>query len=175
MKDIKDYNIKFSGLKLGVHQFDYQLDNEFFDLFEYRDFESSKLKAAVLLDKKSSWLELTFKLEGAVEVPCDLSSKLFWMDISHQLELVVKFGPEYDDSQEEILVLPMDEHQLNIAHYLYEITVLAMPLKRVHPEALESDEGREILKKLEELSPGQEKGDEEETDPRWDKLKTLLK
>jgi uncharacterized metal-binding protein YceD (DUF177 family) len=174
---IKDYDIKFVGLKLGTHQFDYELDNEFFKLFEYSDFESSELKIQAALEKKNTLMELNLKLNGQVKVPCDLTNELFWMDISEELDLVIKFGDNFDDSKEDVLILPYQEFTFNVAQYLYEMAILAMPQKRVHPDAENGKIGKEILEKLEELSPKETQDTQEnnnETDPRWDKLKSFL-
>lgn len=175
---LKDFDIKFIGLKLGIHQFDYQLDNSFFQLFDYADFEGSDLKAQITIEKKNSLMEILLKVDGKVQLPCDLTMELFWMELSEELELVVKFGEEYDDSEEDVLILPHQEHQMNLAQYLYEMTVLAIPQKRVHPDVESGNMGQEMLAKLEELKPDstvQTKEEDDETDPRWDQLKSLLK
>lgn len=178
MSSLKDYNIRFSGLKLGEHSFDYELDNEFFELFEYRDFESANVKAHIDFTKKENSLELDISIRGSVNVPCDITNDPFDLPVENDLELVVKFGEEYDDSEEDILVLPSGEIEMNLAQYLYELTVLAVPLKRICPEVQRGEKGQEVLARLEDLHPEnrkqEEKDEENETDPRWDKLKDLL-
>ncbi len=178
MKTLKAYTIKFSGLELGTHTYDYQLDNAFFKHFGFSEFEQAGLSAKVHLEKKSNRLELLFSISGTVEVRCDVSNKVFEMPLSTELELLVKFGDRYDDSHEDILVLPQNEYELNISQYLYEGVAVAVPLKKVDPSLEESEEGREMLSKLKEYSPqaqiDSEEKDQENTDPRWDKLKDLL-
>lgn len=172
MDHFKDYKIKFQGLSLGEHSFDYQLNNEFFKLFDYSDFDEADLKAAVLLRKKSNGLEMKIDVKGTVTVPCDLTTELYEQPIDGGSSIMVKFGDEYDDSNEEVLILPHGEHELNVAQYLYETSVLAVPLKRVSPGAEESEAGKKIIEKLESLSTKAK--DEQSSDPRWDKLKNLL-
>jgi uncharacterized metal-binding protein YceD (DUF177 family) len=60
-----------------------------------------------------------------------------------------------------------------VAQYIYEMMVLALPSKRVHPGIEDGSLDSDILKKLEELSPERKKKNEN-TDPRWDDLKKLL-
>jgi uncharacterized metal-binding protein YceD (DUF177 family) len=86
---------------------------------------------------------------------------------------VVKFGEHYDDDNDEVLILPHGEHQLNVAQYIYEMMVLAVPSKKVHPGIEDGTLKSDILEKLDELSP-ENKKEIEETDPRWDELKKLL-
>lgn len=176
MSDLKQYDIRFAGLKLGEHEFDYQLSDSFFELFDYRDYQNWQVKANVKLLKKSNSLELSFSVKGEVEVHCDLTDEPFQQPIDNKAGLLVKFGSEYNDTNEEILILPEGEHQFSVAQYLYELSVLAIPLKRVHPDVESGKLGGKILEKLQSLSPDNQLSKEEEkTDPRWDKLRSLLK
>ncbi|MDZ7845495.1 MAG: DUF177 domain-containing protein [Owenweeksia sp.] len=172
MRSLKEFDIPFIGLKLGEHVFDYQLDTAFFDHFEYRDFNTAKLKARVEMLKKENSLELFFRITGSVNLPCDITNELFDLPLDDEMRLVIKFGEEYDDTQEEVLILPQGEHRLNIAQYLYELTVRAVPLKRVSPAVQKGEKGQKIREQLTSERP--EEALKEEIDPRWDKLKDLL-
>ena len=169
----KGYSIPFSGLKQGKHKFDYTIDNTFFESFEYNEFNNAAINVAVELNKMSTMLELEMKANGIVNVNCDVSSEPYDQDISSELELVVKFGDEFNDENEEILIIPHGEHQVNIAQYIYEMLVLAVPSKRVHPGVLDGTLQSKAVDKLNELQPREEKENKEDTDPRWDALKKL--
>ncbi|UOB19292.1 YceD family protein [Abyssalbus ytuae] len=175
METLKEYDIPFVGLKVGKHQFEYQIDNTFFEAFNYNEFNSCNITVKVVLDKKSSMLELNLKSKGVVNVPCDLTNEPFDLEVKNKLYLVVKFGEEYNNENEELLILPHGEHKVNIAQYIYEMIVLSVPAKRVHPGIKDGTLSSDILKKLDELQPKEEKNNtREDTDPRWDKLKKLL-
>jgi len=90
--------------------------------------------------------------------------------------LVIKFGEEFNDENEDLLILPHGEFEVNIQQYIYELIVLSIPLKRVHPGVEDGTLESDVLDKLEELSinNNENKNDEDEIDPRWDKLKNLL-
>lgn len=177
MKQLNEFLIPFIGLKLGKHQFEYQINKKFFDHFDYDEFESSDIKVNVVLEKKSTMLELNFKHKGTVHVPCDLTSEMFDMPVKGKLRLVVQFGEEFNDDNEELLILPHGEHQIDVAQYIYEMIALSIPLKRVHPGIKDGSLDTEALQKLKELTVKEKKKEvkeEENTDPRWDKLKQLL-
>lgn len=176
MKGLKPYTIQYVGLKEGEHTFEYTITKSFFDLFEYDDFNESDITATVLLTKKTTLMEFDFKVKGTVNVDCDVSNEPFDQPIEDHYELVVKYGHERNDELEGILILPYGEFEVNIAQYIYELIVLALPNKRVHPGIADGTLKSDILDKLEELSiPDQsDKKDKEETDPRWDGLKKLL-
>ena len=178
MKLLKEFNIQFVGLKVGTHHFDYQIEQEFFEHFEYDDFNAAKVKADVTLVKKATLLELHFEIKGTVNVNCDITNEPYDQEITSEFDLVVKFGEEYNDEDIDMLIIPHGEYQINIQQYLYEFIVLSMPTKRVHPGIEDGSLKSDILDKLEELSPKaveeNKKEEEEETDPRWNTLKQLL-
>ncbi len=176
MRNLAAYTIPFVGLKLGKHQFEYDIDNEFFEHFEYDDLNSSNVKIDLLLEKKTTMMELTFKASGSVNVNCDLTNEPYDQPIDGSLFLVIKFGEEFNDENEDLLILPHGEYEVNVQQYIYELIVLSIPLKRVHPGVEDGTLDSEVLDKLEELSinNNENKNDEDEIDPRWDKLKNLL-
>lgn len=177
MKKLNEYSIPFVGLKLGKHQFEYQINKTFFDHFEYDDFESADIKVDLVLEKKSLMLELLFKHKGSVFVPCDVTGEMFDLPIDGSMKLVVQFGEEYNADNEELLILPHGEHQLDVSQYIYEMIALSVPLKRVHPGVEDGTLESEALDKLNELRVTEvieEVEEEKEIDPRWDKLKQLL-
>ncbi len=177
MKKLNEFLIPFIGLKLGKHQFEYQIDKTFFTAYEYDDFESCDIKVNVALEKKSTMLELNFKHKGTVHVPCDSTGEMFDLPVKGKLRLVVQFGDAFNNDNEELLILPHGEHQIDVSQYIYELIVLSIPVKRVHPGIKDGTLKSEALEKLKEMSVKDAKtvdAKEENTDPRWDKLKQLL-
>jgi uncharacterized metal-binding protein YceD (DUF177 family) len=177
MKVTNEFLIPFIGLKLGKHPFEFQINKSFFDSFEYHEYEDCDIKVSVILEKKSTLLELSFKHKGTVTVPCDVTNEIFPLEIKGKIKLVVNFGEEFNNDNEELLILPYGEHQIDLSQYIYEMIVLSVPLKRVHPGINEGTLQTETLEKLTKLSVKEQKKEikkEEDTDPRWDKLKQLL-
>lgn len=176
MKPMKAFTIPFVGLKQGEHRFDYQIDNTFFEHYEYNEFNSVSVAVTALLIKKSSSLEFHFEVSGTINVNCDVTDEPYDQPIKGEHLLVVNFGEEYNDEDEALLVLPHGSYEVSIQQYIYELIVLSVPAKRVHPGVEDGTLNSEILKKLEELSPKdfEKKTAEEETDPRWDELKKLI-
>lgn len=174
MMKLKEFFIPFSGLKLGKHKFVYEIDDAFFESFDYQEFNGASVNISAVLEKMSTMMELEMKATGTINVDCDLTGESYDQPIHSDLKLVVKFGEEYNDEDDEILIIPHGEHQFNIAQYIYEMLVLAVPQKRVHPGVEDGTLQSDILDKLEELQPKEQKEPSEKTDPRWDDLKKLL-
>lgn len=184
MKVTNEFLIPFVGLKLGKHQFEYQINKAFFEHFEYDEFESADIKVSIVLDKKSTMLEVNFKHKGSIHVPCDLTNEEFDLPIKGNLKLIVRFGEEYNDDNEELLILPFGEHQIDVSQFIYEMIVLSIPLKKVHPGIKAGTLTSDVLARLSNNSEKEQIGNidvqdhievkEENTDPRWDTLKKLL-
>lgn len=176
MKELKTFTIPFVGLKEGKHQFEFKIDKTFFDFFDYQDFNDASVEVDLQLNKKTTLLELNFKISGFVNVNCDVTNEPYNQEVSSEFDLVVKFGDEFNDEEIDLLVLPHGAYEVNIQQYIYELIVLAVPSKRIHPGVEDGSLNSEILDKLEELSPKEEKlrESDSETDPRWNTLKKLL-
>jgi len=186
MDKLKNYTIVFSGLPLGITDYTYEISQSFFDLFGIEtDFENPALTVNVDFEKKSTMLELFFRINGTIEVPCDVTGEKFDQKISTEAKLIVKFGDEFDDTDSEIWIIPRDEYELNIAQIIYEVIIIALPIKRVHPEVLAGNVDPKITELLDEYSiydldeinteddENEDGDDNDEIDPRWAKLKDL--
>lgn len=178
MKELKEFTIPFVGLKVGEHQFDFEISKSFFENFEYEEFNDVDIKLDVLLVKKATLLEFTLSYNGDVNVNCDLTNEPYNQKVLGEYHFVVKFGELYNDEYEDLLIIPHGSYEVNIQQYIYESIVLAMPTRRIHPGIEDGTLKSEILTKLEELRPKQSNENTESegdtTDPRWDKLKNLL-
>ena len=88
----KDFDIPFSGLKLGMHKFDFDIVESFFELFENSEVKKATLKVAIKLNKKATLLDLEFNISGNVELSCDTCADLYLQDLNEQFNLIVKFS-----------------------------------------------------------------------------------
>lgn len=178
MKELKEFTIPFVGLKVGEHQFNYDISKSFFENFEYEEFNGVDIKLDVLLEKKSTLLEFTLSYEGSVNVNCDLTNEPYSQELSGEYHFVVKFGELFNNENEDLLIIPHGSYEVSIQQYIYESIVLAMPSRKLHPGIEDGTLESEILTKLEELRPKQSNEDTEskgdKADPRWDTLKNLL-
>lgn len=170
MDKLRNYDIEFIGLKQGKHEFQFEINKAFFELFDTeQEFTNPKITVNVLLDKHSTFLEFWIKTTGTVNLVCDITNENFEHPIENEIKVLVKFGEEYDDSNEEVITIPNTDHAFNIAQLIYEDVVLSIPMKKVSPNVSEED-----LEILEKFSPKeQEEETNEDIDPRWEALKKL--
>jgi len=91
----KTYIVPFVGLKEGKHQFDYVINDKFFETYNYDEILGAAINVRLDFVKKSTLLELNFSAKGKIEVVCDVTSEPYKEPIDTSLNLVVKFGNEF--------------------------------------------------------------------------------
>jgi uncharacterized metal-binding protein YceD (DUF177 family) len=98
--------------------------------------------------------------------------------------LCVKYGEEFNDENDELLIIPETEVSLNVAYMLYDTVALTIPLKHVHPAGKCNKGMAKYLKNnaVEGYEDGFDDDDafdndeienNNQVDPRWEALKKL--
>jgi len=171
MDYLKLFVIPFGGLKPGNHQFSYEIDDLFFEQFEYSEIKHGAINVSIDLEREEKMLVLHFSIEGAVEVNCDRCAVPFSFPVKGLETLIIKFGQDYHEEDDEIQIIPEGENQLDVSPFIYEYIHLALPLKRVHPlnDKDESTCNPLMIKRLKELKP------DNSNNSTWDVLKNLNK
>ena len=145
MRPKNDFNIEFSGLKLGHHNFDFDISETFFNDYNYCDFSHADINIDVALIKKTTIMEFNIVVRGNVRIKCDLTNEPYDQPIDNNIDLVVKFGNEFNNEDDEILIIPHGEYKINLAQYIYELIILSVPTKRIHPGVIDGSLKSEIL------------------------------
>jgi len=150
LKFENQYIIHFKGLKEGVHSFEYNIGRSFFEEYLNLDVPDGYINVKVSLTKKVHFMELSIVLSGNMMVQCDRCLDYFSMPVSYEGFLMVRFGEEEEDVNDEVMVLHPEEHQIDLKHYLYECISLAIPMRKVHPDLSDGSSGcsKEMLDKL---------------------------
>jgi len=66
----RQFEIAFVGLKPGIHEFNYELDDKFFLDYGAEDFKNAKVQIKLMLDKKPGFMLLKFEIGGNANVTC---------------------------------------------------------------------------------------------------------
>jgi uncharacterized metal-binding protein YceD (DUF177 family) len=165
------YKIPLSGLKEGLHEFDFEIDRKFFEKIEESEVKEGKLLADVTVEKRSTHADLSVRINGTVEVSCDRCLDTFDYPVSTENRILVKFATNSEEIDPDILYLPPGENELDLQQQFYEFIMLALPIRKIHPDDSEGNStcNPAMLKKLDDL-----RAEEPENDPRWDDLKKLM-
>lgn len=166
MKTLKDYTIQFVSLKQGTHFFEFDADNKFFEEFDDCEFIDSSFKVELEFIKQSTMMLLNFSFNGTITVPCDRCLDDVTIPVEGEEKLIVKFGREEYSDTDEIVILPENEYEINVAQYIYEFIEINIPQRKIHEEG---ECNVEAIKKLNELEVKNDK----DIDPRWSALNNL--
>jgi uncharacterized protein len=171
MRATSEFEIPYTGLGIGRHSFGFQLDGAFFSDFDPSDFDDATISADTELDRFESMMHFDVHVVGAVKSRCDRCNAPVMLEIDHRVRYVVKFGDRTYRTDDDILVLGPAEHLLDIREFLYETTVLGLPVRRVHEneEACDPRVTRWLTGSV-DTAPDEA---QEETDPRWAALRGL--
>ena len=175
MKPLKLFLLPFTGLKIGKHQFSYQIDNTFFSSFEYSLAKNGSCDVELDLEKQETMLILDFHIKGKIFLDCDKCLGNFPQNIDSRDRLIAKFSHEdLTNSTDEVVVLTKNESEINIAPFIYEMINLAVPYVSVceNPGEMETCD-KDILQKIQSLSSDKTTITEEIKESPWDILKNI--
>lgn len=172
---LKPFEIEIQGLAVDQHFFDFQFDGRLFQAFEGALIEKGSGTVNLDLIKSETMMTLAFEIKGSVELICDRSLRPFDYPIDIREELIVKFGDEYAELDDDIIVIGRETQHFNVGQYIYEMISVAVPMKKIHPELLADDEDDDSEGGIVYQSHGDvvEQDDTENVDPRWEALKKL--
>ena len=184
---------KFTAYKLSLKTLpvgsstavEYRLDNEFFANIDGPEVQRGKVDVALTVKRTATVIELNFDLCGSIFIPCDRCLDDMELEIDTQEQLFIKLGHEYNEESDNMITIPEDEGEINVAWFLYEYIALSIPIKHVHPHG---QCNKEMSKRLQQMSAHHideedetydlnddtsAQDEEAPTDPRWDALKKL--
>jgi len=183
------YKIDLKGMQADTAHYDFLLDNIFFTNIDGPEVQKGKVNVTLDVKKTSKSFELDFVTEGIVWVPCDRCLDEMEIPVASTDKLFVKFGKGFAEEGNNIIVIPEEEGEINVAWFMYEFVALSVPMKHVHgPGKCNKGMMGKLSKHMKTTSDDQEEDvfdgsvedDMEEAeepkanDPRWDELKKIL-
>ena len=128
MKDLKsEFSLPLKGLKDGLHDFKFQIENAFFDTYEQSLVKKGSFQVSLSLEKKPSLMVLDFDIEGYFHVPCDRCLKPIDIPLEAAEQYLVKYADE-EMINEEVVYIQRDTQNLNVSDLIYEMIHLHLPL-----------------------------------------------
>lgn len=145
------FSLPYSGMKDGVHRFDFSVGRDFFREFDNLPVEDGDINVRLDVDKRAQHSILEFDISGTVVTQCDRCLADINLPIYGKQTLHVKVGKGEDD--DEVVFISEDTIRMSVAQYIYEFICLAMPAIRVYDCASESKPpcDKAVLEKLEVL------------------------
>lgn len=178
VKELNKYNIDVFGLEDKQYVYEQESGDAFFEEMQQDFISHGHFKVETRLDKSTTMIQLQFQIEGEVELICDRSLESFLEPVSTQGRMFLKFGDRDEELTDEIELIHRNTARINIARYIFDLIVLSLPMKRIHPDLRkeEGDEWETLVYSSDTTEDGNVKEEETETastDPRWEALKKL--
>ncbi len=173
MNNRRAFEIAFVGLKPGVHNFEYDINDKFFADYGEQDFTDCTAKIKLELDRKSSFMLLKFDVDGNVNVVCDRCGNTLSKNLWDEFNIVVKMvdEPQQMNEQEEdpdVYYIARTESHLFVGDWIYEFINLSIPMqKNCGDDAIGGPQcNNEVLEKLRQM----ENNINHSTNPLWKDL-----
>ena len=136
MNQNRAYEIAFVGLRPGLHEFEYLIEDKFFNSFGPQDFSNCNTRVKLILDKKQGFLQLHFDIDGRIDTLCDRCGNPLTIQLWDEFNLIVKLveDPTTMNHQEEdpdIYYINKAEHHFSVATWIYEFINLSIPLQKI--------------------------------------------
>lgn len=131
MSKFESYNIDLKQLAAGTHLFEYKLDDNYFKKIDSPEVQRGNLTAKVKITTVQDFFTVLFEVNGIIFVPCDRCLDDMELSITAKDTLRVKFGADYGE-EGDVMLVPENDGTLNVSWFLYEMIVLAIPIKHVH-------------------------------------------
>lgn len=155
----REFEIAFVGLKPGTHEFNYSIDDRFFEAFQQQDFQHCKANVKLSLEKNTSFLLMKFEIGGTLEVICDRCSNKLPLELWDEFNITIKMveEPGVMNGQEDdpdIYYISRSESHIDVANWIYEFINLSIPMQKTcNYEKMDgpycNTAAREMLKKME--------------------------
>lgn len=135
MSHRREFEIAFVGLKPGIHEFNYEINDKFFEPFQHQDFKNCKSNVKLILDKKSSFMLLKFEIGGSLEVVCDRCNNDLPLQLFDEFNMTVKMVEEPDIMNKEeldpdVYYIGRGDSHIDVANWIYEFINLSIPMHK---------------------------------------------
>ncbi|MEP6950090.1 MAG: DUF177 domain-containing protein [Ginsengibacter sp.] len=161
MGNRREFEIAFVGLKPGIHEYNYEVDNKFFANYSQADFTNCQASIHLKLGKNTSFMMLKFEIGGSVNVICDRCGNTLNMDLWDEFNMVIKQVENPDEMNEneedpDIFYISRTESHLQLADWIYEFVSLSIPMQRMCDEQEMGGPqcNKEILAMLKKMGSG---------------------
>lgn len=171
MGNMRTFEIAFVGLKPGVHEYDYELDAQFFKEKAGENNEGIVANVKLSLDKNNGFMLLKFMVGGNAEVNCDRCGNPLKVDLWDEFKMVVKLTEDpqkanEDEEDADIFYIAKSESHIEISDWLYEFVMLSIPMQHVCGNDKDGHSlcNDEVLKKLKAMQVNR---DEQQENSIW--------
>lgn len=135
MSNRREFEIAFVGLKQGVHEFQYEVNDQFFEEYGEQDFVNTKATIKLALEKNNNFMILRFAVGGKTDTTCDRCGNELPLQLFDDFTMTVKMSddPELMNEQEEdpdVTYISKGESHIDVKDWIYEYVSLSVPMQK---------------------------------------------
>lgn len=165
MRHHREFQIAWLGLKEGLHEFTYTINDKVLDdlAYPHPDFDNLNAQINLKFEKHSSFFLLHFDLDGQLDVTCDRCGDPLNLRLWDEFDFVIKLTDSVEEAarqnekeEADVHFIPRSEAILDVSGWIFEFIMLSIPIQRIHADSAQGGPGcnPEAIKLLEQMKAG---------------------
>jgi len=121
-----EHIIPIQGLGIGLHEFDFKLDQKFFAQFD-DSLVDGDFDVHLVVDKQSTLLYMDLTFEGVNKTECDRCLTAIDLSVKGEAILVVKFD-ENERIEGDVIFIHPGSPVFDVANFMHEAISVSLPI-----------------------------------------------
>ena len=139
---LRKYDLDVGGFSKDRRDYTLDLANDFLE--EGDEVICIQAKVEVSVTKTAEVLKADISVKGTLTLVCDRSLQEFEQEIDCNELVYFKYGHRYEELDINLYTISSSQRYINIKQLLYDMVLLSLPMKKIHPDlALEDEENQE--------------------------------
>ena len=175
---MEEFEIEFVKLENGIHLFEYQINETFFDFFKNIDINAARVSVKLELNKLDNVLQIFIEGSGILQMTCDRCLGDVIYPVDNDFTVIYNLNAAEDKIEEahhvnmDLFYVKGNQFSVNVAESIYQSFLTEIPMVKRCDDIENGAWNDEMINKIENLESSNEQ--KLESDPRWDDLKKLL-
>lgn len=132
MGNLSQYELRLASLPEGKFEQDMECDSTLFRAMDNEEVRDAVVNVHLTVMRRGDVYDLSLYCRGTLTVACDRCLEDMQVPVDTTYVMTVRYGAAYDDSTDDLLVLPAHHTTLNLAPTIYTTLMLCIPLRKTH-------------------------------------------
>ena len=164
---MRNYHIRLSGIKDGKHNYNFNIEKEFFESFKGTSIKDGRFNVHITLSKKIKHQQLFLKIDGNIfNMSCDMCGEKLTVPISSSFSMLIKESNTNEIHTDKVYFILPNQYELDASQLIYESIVFSIPSKISHVKRNECN--KTVIELTQKYSKKRIR-----QDPRWELLNKI--
>lgn len=124
------FTLPIKGLHLGLHEYQFDIDDTFFKESDTKYIESGSFKVDVVLTKNIDMMILNIAFSGYWKTICDRCTADINLPVEGNNETLVKYA-EKEADEGDIVYIMKESSELNVAKIIHDSIIIGLPIQKI--------------------------------------------